>query len=111
MYFKFNCCKLAFDKEKKGRLDTKKEEKHKANRATLEQESSEDNALVVTMLSRVQKQSDCQFRSHLPHVQCYLSCTMIVVHNRNCTCFFWKILIEHTPKDYSNDQPQLHKKA
>ena len=46
--FKRNCHKLTLDKEKKGRLDAKREEKHKANKVTLEQGSSEDDALVVT---------------------------------------------------------------
>ena len=44
-HFKPNCRKLTLDKEKKGRLDAKK---HKANKVTLEQGSSEDDALVVT---------------------------------------------------------------
>ena len=47
-HFKRNCHKLTLDKEKIGRLDAKKEEKHKANKVTLEQGSSEDDALIVT---------------------------------------------------------------
>jgi len=39
------------------------------------------------------------------------SCTMVVVYtcNRDRTCFFGKILIEHTTKDIKY-QPQLHMK-
>ena len=48
-HFKRNCHKLTLDKEKKGRLNAKKEEKHKANKVTLKQGSSENDALVLML--------------------------------------------------------------
>ena len=58
--FKWNCHKLAADNEKKEKSDFKaKKEKHKANKTTVEQDSSDDDALIVTYALSANSESSC----------------------------------------------------